>query len=64
MAFVERVLSSLPTGGGSCGGGSGSGGTIARSTVTHLTGASRVNLVNFSTYLHRLAKVVVACSPQ
>ncbi len=54
MAFVEQASSSLPINGGS---GSGSGGTIARNATTHLAGAGRVNLVNFSTCLHRLARV-------
>ncbi len=55
LAFVERMSSSLLTNGG-CGGGSG---TITRSAMTHLAGMGRVNLVNFSTCPHRLARVVV-----
>jgi hypothetical protein len=58
-AFVEQVLSSLPIEcSGSSGGGSGSGGTIARSATMHLVGAGRINSVNYSTCLHRLARVV------
>jgi hypothetical protein len=69
--FVEWESSSLPIngggsssrgsgGGGDDGGGSGGGGsTIARSTVMHLASTDRVNLVNFSTCLLRLAGVVV-----
>jgi hypothetical protein len=33
-------------------------GTIARSLLMHLAGASRINLANYSTCLHRLARVV------
>ncbi len=51
--FLQRALSSLPT--NSSGGG---GGTIARSALTHLVGAGRVNLVKYSTCLHRLTRVV------
>ncbi len=53
LVFVERVSSSLPIDSS----GSGSS-TIARSARMHLAGMGRVNLVNFSTYLHRLARVV------
>jgi hypothetical protein len=44
---------SLPTKGGGSGGS-----TIARSAAMHLAGMSRVNLVNYSTFLHKLARVV------
>jgi hypothetical protein len=40
------------------GSGGGGGSTIARSFAMHLVDASRVNWVNFSIYLHRLARVV------
>jgi hypothetical protein len=52
-AFVERVSSSLLNNGGG-----GGGGTIARSALTHLAGTGRVYLVNDSTCLHRLVRVV------
>jgi hypothetical protein len=52
-AFVEQASSSLPTNSGS-----GSGSTITRSTAMHLAGMSRVNLVNYSACLHRMAMVV------
>ncbi len=52
LAFVERVLSSLLI---DC--GKGGGGTIAMSTLMHLAGAGRFNLVNYFTYLHRFARV-------
>ncbi len=51
-ACVERALSSLPNGGGN-----GGSGTIARRALTHLAGTGRVNLANYSTCLHRLARV-------
>jgi hypothetical protein len=60
-AFVEGASSFPPTNGGGSGGsngGGGSSGTNQRSTATHLAGAGRVNLVNFSTFPHRLARVV------
>ncbi len=46
MVFVEQALSSPPT----------NGGTISMSAEKHLVGVVRVNLVNFSTCLHRLAR--------
>jgi hypothetical protein len=52
-ACVEQALSSP-----SNAGGNGGGGTIARSTLMHLAGAGRVNSANYSTCLHRLARVV------
>jgi hypothetical protein len=55
LACVERVLSSPPN----VGSNSGSS-TIARSTLTHLAGAGRVNLANYPTCLHRLARVVAS----
>jgi hypothetical protein len=53
LVFVEWALSSLPTNSSN-----GSGGTIARSALTHLAGMGRVNSVNYSTCLHRLARMV------
>jgi hypothetical protein len=53
LVFVEQMLSSLMNNGS--GGGSS---IIARSTLTHLAGMGRVNLVNYSNCLHRLARVV------
>jgi hypothetical protein len=52
LAFVDRASSSMPINGGD-----GSFGTIAWSARMHLVGAGRVNLVNFSTCLHRLTRV-------
>ena len=49
-AFVERTSSSP----------SDNDDVIARSAATHLAGAGRVNSVNFSTCLHRLAKIASA----
>ncbi len=59
LAFMERASSSPPTNGGSSG-GSAPGSTIARSAAMHLAGAGRVNLVNFSTCLYGLARVMVS----
>jgi hypothetical protein len=53
LAFVDQALSSLLTGSGS-----GGGGTIARSALMHLVGAGRVNSINYSTCLYKLARVV------
>ena len=53
LAFVERVLSSLPNKDGNS-----SSSTITRSALTHLAGTGRVNLANYSTCLHRLARAV------
>ncbi len=53
LAFVEQASSSPLTNGNSVGGG-----TISRSATMHLVGTGRVNLVIFSTCLHRLARVV------
>ncbi len=53
LVFVEQVLSFLPNEGGDV-----SIGTIARSTLTNLVGAHRVNLESYSICLHRLARVV------
>ncbi len=53
VTFVKRA-SSFPQNNG----GRGSGSTIPRSALMHLAGAGRVNLLNNSTCLHRLARVV------
>jgi hypothetical protein len=53
FACLEQMLSSLSNNGSDSGGG-----TIASSTLMHLAGAGRVKLVNYSTCLHRLARVV------
>jgi hypothetical protein len=50
-AFVERASSSPMK-------GNEDGDVVARSAATHLAGAGRINSVNFSTCLHRLAKIV------
>jgi hypothetical protein len=55
LACMERASSSLPNNGGD---GSG-GGAIARSALTHLAGACRVNSANYSTCLHRLARATL-----
>ncbi len=52
-AFVEQASSSP-----SINGGSGGGSTKASSPAMHLAGVGRVNLVNFSTCLHRHTRVV------
>ena len=36
---------------------------VSRSAATHLAGAGRINSVNFSTCLHRLAKIVSSSTP-
>ncbi len=53
LVCMEQAWSSLLKAGGD-----GSSGTIARSTLTHLVGAGRVNSANYSTCLHRLSRVV------
>jgi hypothetical protein len=53
LTLIEQASSSPPTDGGS-----GGGGTIARNPLMHLAGTGRVNSVNHSTGLHRLAWVV------
>jgi hypothetical protein len=58
-ACVEWVLSSPSNSGG----GNGDGGTIARITLMHLVGVGRGNLANYSTGLHRLARVVALPVP-
>ncbi len=65
MVFVEQAFSSPLNedgGGGSSGSGSScsSGGIISRSALMHLAGVGKVNLVNYSTCLHRLARVVAS----
>jgi hypothetical protein len=53
MMSVEWASFSPPNSGG----GNGSG-TIPRSALMHVAGMGRVDLVNYSTCLHRLARVV------
>ncbi len=53
--FVEWVLSLISTNGGR-----GGDGTITRSPLMQLAGTGRVNSVNYSTCLHRLARVVAS----
>ncbi len=55
LAFMEWMLSSPPTNSGG-----GSGGTIRRKALMHQVGAGRVNLINYSTCLHRLARMVAS----
>jgi hypothetical protein len=55
LVFVEGASSSPPNKGGN-----GGGGIIARSTLTHPADAGRVNLANYSTCLHRLARVAAS----
>ncbi len=53
LACIERALSSPPNASGN-----GGSGTIAKSALMHLAGTGRVNSANYSTCLHRLARVV------
>ncbi len=55
LAFVGRAFSSPLTNGGG-----GGGSTIARSSLMHLEGVGRVDLVHYSTCLRRLARVVAS----
>jgi hypothetical protein len=55
LTFVERASSSPPNNNGY-----GGGGTIARSALTHLAGTGRVKSANYSTCMHRLARVVAS----
>jgi hypothetical protein len=55
LAFVEWASSSPPNNNGG-----GSGGTITSSALTHLMDVGRVKLVNYSSFLHRLTRVVAS----
>jgi hypothetical protein len=57
-AFVERTTTTTATTTTASSSSSASSSTSTSSAATHLAGAGKMNSVNFSTILHRLAKLV------